>query len=160
MAPFHRWRRNIQTSNLISPNLISPLYHISPILSNLKSHGHYTCKTMVCQVLLCMNMPLKSSAIFYEKILILLKNLKKVYKGLVNPQKVRENFRGVRNVLSTMVCQNKGSCVYFESPPLASLTGLSLIFLAGDIGKNALRVTTLYNIPHKAPTALSNPTES
>jgi hypothetical protein len=45
-----------------------------------------------------MNMPLKSSAIFYEKILILLKNLKKVYKGLVNIQKVRENFRGVRNV--------------------------------------------------------------
>jgi hypothetical protein len=35
---------------------------------------------------------LKSSAIFYEKILILLKNLKKVYKGLEKFKKVQRIF--------------------------------------------------------------------
>jgi hypothetical protein len=83
---------NHQTSypqTFVSPNLV---YHICSYLSNQYIRfGHYTCKTMVCQVSFMHEYALKSSAIFCERILIFLKNLKKVYKGLENIPKVWEN---------------------------------------------------------------------
>jgi len=65
--------RNAAFPNLTSPNLQTsypniPLYHKPHILSNQYIRfGHYTCKTMVCQVLLCMNMPLKSQRFFTKR---------------------------------------------------------------------------------------------
>jgi hypothetical protein len=52
------------------------------------------------------------------------------------------------------VIYHRVNCVYFESPLAASLTGLSVIFGAGDEGKKHLRVITLYNIPHIVPKSL------
>jgi hypothetical protein len=40
------------------------------------------------------------------------------------------------------------------------MIGLLVSAVAGDLGKKALRVTIEYNIPHRAPTASSNPYES
>jgi hypothetical protein len=65
------------------------LYHICPILSNhrkkvwalyMQNHG--------LSSLYMHEYALKSSAIFWRKILIFLKNLKKVYKGLKSQGKI------------------------------------------------------------------------
>jgi hypothetical protein len=58
------------------------------------------------------------------------------------------------------VIYHRVNCVYFRSPLAASLTGLSFISGAGDLGKKALRVIILYRAPHIAPKSLSKITEA
>jgi hypothetical protein len=53
------------------------------------------------------------------------------------------------------VIYHRVNCVYFRSPLAASLTGLSIISGGGAEGKKHLRVTIEYNIPVRAPIALS-----
>jgi len=65
----------------------------------------------------------------------------------------------IENQDKRFVIYHRGSWVYFGSP-IESLTGLSVIARSGDLGKKALRVTIEYNIPHRAPIALSKPIES
>jgi hypothetical protein len=78
MERFYRWRRNPRGPNPKPPNLISPLYHISTYLSNLKTYGHYTSQTLVCQVFCIQNMPKKASDFLRKD----LNTFKKPYKLL------------------------------------------------------------------------------
>ena len=138
--------RNAKPQTFLSPNLrseIIPQTFIS-VKPSYAWFGHYSLFFMVCQAHFMQKKSPKTRENFARIVIFFYKT---IMKYLENQDK-------------WFVIYHRVNWVYFESPLAASLTGLSFISGAGDEGKKALRVTTLYNIPHRAPIALSNPIES
>jgi hypothetical protein len=72
----------------------------------------------------------------------------------------KTNMKFIETKDKWFVIYHRVNCVYFRSPLAASLTGLLFISGGGAEGKKHLRVTIEYNIPVRAPIALSKLYES
>ena len=93
MERFYRGVRNPWGQTSLSPNLSNLLTTYSRYCQTffpIVRFGHYTCKTMVCQVLLCMNMPINFIWILSEFDQKIKETFIKIYKGLIKFQKSGE----------------------------------------------------------------------